>query len=66
MTSQDDFRYSYPSGTLTREQQTSLLKYTRITSNKAEMDTLTVSADLVKSAEGFFDLINTVTEDKAF
>jgi len=40
---QDYQRYNpYPQGGMVRETQTSLLKYTRITSNKADLDTITV------------------------
>lgn len=45
---------------------TSIIKFTRITTNKEKNDTITVHSDLVKNAESFFSLMANATNDKAF
>lgn len=49
-----------------RQFQTLIIKSTRITSNKSDMDTITINSELVKNTEAFFSLIANATDDKAF
>lgn len=53
----------YMHGGLVRENLASLIKNTRIASNKAENDTLTVAHEIVKSTQTFFDLMANVSDD---
>lgn len=43
-----------------------MVKLTRITKNKHENDTLTVSKELVSDAKEFFSLMENLTDGKAF
>ena len=43
-----------------------IIKSTRITSNKQQKDTITISSEFVKNSDSFFSLLANATDDKAF